>query len=255
MWRASRIAPADQDALVSYVQKGGSVAMVGGDSSFGLGGWQSSPLAKAMPVIMKPPEHKERTRALVLIIDKSGSMGRNDKLKYAKAAAETVTKTLKDSDLVSVIGFDSQPFVVVPLQPLGEKPALHGPDDRSAEVAHGTTYLMPALQEAERMLAGSGAQIQHVVILTDGETGGTPSMYYDIVSRMHREGGASISTIAIGNEANLTLLDWISKFGGGASYQTDSAKNLPEIFVQDVTHSRRRNHDAGVKLQTSHCGP
>ncbi|MHB8383148.1 MAG: VWA domain-containing protein [Candidatus Binataceae bacterium] len=246
---ASRIAPADQDALVSYVQRGGSLAMIGGDASFGLGGWQSTPIAKAMPVIMKPPEHKERTRALILVIDKSGSMGRNDKLKYAKAAAETVTETLKDSDLVGVIGFDSQPFVVVPLEPLSKsRPYLNQMIDRL--VAHGTTYLLPALQEAERMLAASGAQIQHVVILTDGETGGTPAMYYDLVSRMHQEGGATISTIAIGNEANLSLLNSISKFGGGASYQTDSPKNLPELFVQDF-----RSHGGEITMQESSFKP
>ena len=45
-----------------------------------------------MPVIMKPPQRHERKRALVLIIDKSGSMGRNDKLEYAKAAALTVSQ-------------------------------------------------------------------------------------------------------------------------------------------------------------------
>ncbi|HUY26109.1 MAG TPA: VWA domain-containing protein [Candidatus Binataceae bacterium] len=246
---ASRIAPEDQDALVSYVRSGGSLAMVGGDSSFGLGGWQSSPIAAAMPVIMKPPEHKERTRAFILIIDKSGSMGRNDKLKYAKAAAETVTKTLKGSDLVSVIGFDSQPFVVIPLEPLSKsRPYMDQMIDRL--VAHGTTYLLPALQEAERMLAGSGAQIQHVVILTDGETGGTPAMYYDLVSRMHREGDATISTIAIGNDANLALLQSISKFGDGASYQTDSPKNLPELFVQDV-----RTHGGETTMQESSFKP
>ena len=246
---ASRLAPADQNSLVSYIRNGGSVAMVGGDSSFGLGGWQSTPLAAAMPVIMKPPEHKERTRALILIIDKSGSMGRNDKLKYAKAAAETVTEALKPSDLVSVIGFDSQPFVVVPLEPLAKsRPYLDQMINRL--VAHGTTYMLPALQEAERTLAHSGAQIQHVVILTDGETGGTPAMYYDLVSRMHHEGGATISAIAIGREANLNLLESIAKFGGGAFYQTDSPKNLPELFVQDF-----RTHGGETTMQESSFKP
>jgi len=227
-----RFAPAAQEGLVNYIERGGSVAMIGGDESFGLGQWQASPLAKAMPVVMKPPERKERKRALVLIIDKSGSMGREDKLTYAKAAAETVGKTLKDSDLIAVVGFDSQPFVVVPLETLAKsRPYLNQMINRL--VAHGTTYLLPALQESERMLAGSGAQLQHVVIITDGETGGTPAMYYDIVSRMHREGGATISTIAIGSEANDALLESISKYGGGAFYQTDSPRNLPELFVSD----------------------
>jgi Ca-activated chloride channel family protein len=238
-----RLSPGGQNALVSYVDRGGSVAMVGGDESFGLGGWQSSPLAKAMPVVMKPPEHKERKRALVLVIDKSGSMGRNNKLSYAKAAAETVLKTLKPNDLISVIGFDSQPFVVVPMATVAQsRPYFDTMVNRL--VAHGTTYLLPALQEAERTLARSGAQIQHVVIITDGETGGTPAMYYDLVSRMHREGGATISTIAIGREANLALLQSISKYGGGASYQTDSPSNLPQLFVEDF-----RQHGGETTMQ------
>ncbi len=229
---SERIAPAAQNAMVAYVNRGGSLAMVGGDSSFGLGGYATSPLAPVMPVTMKPPQHKEKKRALILVIDKSGSMGRNDKLVYAKAAAETVTKTLKDSDLISVIGFDSQPFVVIPLQSLAQsRPYLNQMIDRLS--AHGTTYLIPALREAERALGTSGADSQHVVIITDGETGGTAEMYYDLVSRMHHDSGATISTIAIGREANVDLLQSIAKYGGGAYYQTDSPKNLPQLFVED----------------------
>jgi uncharacterized membrane protein len=235
----SHIAPAAQSALVQYTANGGSLAMVGGDQSFGLGGWQDSPVARVMPVIMKPPERHERKRALVLVIDKSGSMGRNDKLEYAKAAALTVTKTLSDSDLISVIGFDSQPFVVIPLESVGQsRPYFKELINRLK--ARGTTFLLPALEEAERALAQSGAAIKHVVILTDGETGGTAAMYYDLVSSMHRAGGVTISTIAIGREANLGLLESISKYGGGGFYQTDSPANLPELFLEDV---RQRGGD------------
>ena len=235
----SHIAPAAQSALMQYTAEGGSLAMVGGDQSFGLGGWQDSPVARAMPVIMKPPERHERKRALVLVIDKSGSMGRNDKLEYAKAAALTVIKTMGDSDMIGVIGFDSQPFVVIPLESVGQsRPYFSELIDRLK--ARGTTFLMPALEEAERTLAQSGAAIKHVVILTDGETGGTAAMYYDLVSSMHRDGGVTISTIAIGREANLGLLQSISKYGGGGFYQTDSPANLPELFLEDV---RQRGGD------------
>jgi Ca-activated chloride channel family protein len=229
---SERIAPAAQNALAAYVSRGGSLAMVGGDSSFGLGGYADSPLAPVMPVVMKPPQHKVRTRALVLIIDKSGSMGRNDKLNYAKAAAETVTKTLKDNDLIGVIGFDSQPFVVIPLQSVGQtRPYFDQMVNRLS--AHGQTFLIPALREAERTLGGSGAQVKHVVILTDGETGGTAEMYYDLVSRMHHDAGTTISAVAVGEEANVDLLQEIAKYGGGSYYQTDSPSNLPQLFVED----------------------
>jgi len=229
----SRLAPQFQTALANYVQRGGSLVMVGGDDSFGLGGYHGSAIETAMPVIMKPPEHKKQQRALILIIDKSGSMSRDNKLTYAKAAARQATQTLNDDDLLSVIGFDAQPFVVVPLQPLREsRPYLDQMIDRLK--AKGTTYLLPALKEAERDLADSHASIKHVVILTDGETGGTASMYYDLVSSMHREGGVTISTIAIGRDPNLQLLNAISTYGGGAFYHTSSATTLPELFLQDV---------------------
>ena len=222
-----------QNALVQYVNRGGALAMVGGDQSFGLGGYQNSAIARIMPVVMKPPQHHMRTRALILIIDKSGSMGRHDKLTYAKMAAKTVLKTLRDSDLVSVIGFDTQAFVVVPLKPIEEtRPYFNEAVDRLK--AGGRTFLLRALEEAKRTLAQSGAAIKHVVILTDGETGGTPEMYYDLVSTMRHQEGSTISTIAIGREANLPLLQAISKYGGGVFYQTNSPENLPELFVEDV---------------------
>jgi len=222
-----------ENALARYVAGGGALAMVGGDRSFGLGGWHGSELESILPVIMKPPEHKERQRALVLIIDKSGSMGREEKLDYAKAAARTAANTLKDNDLIEVIGFDSQPFVVVPLEPMRTARPYLGQMIESLK-ARGTTYLMPALKQADRDIAGSGAAIKHVVILTDGETGGTAAMYYDLVASMHRQGAVTVSAIAIGNEANVRLLDAITQYGGGAFYQTSSAESLPQIVLQDV---------------------
>ncbi|HZY59684.1 MAG TPA: VWA domain-containing protein, partial [Candidatus Binataceae bacterium] len=228
-----RMPAATENALARYVAGGGALAMVGGDRGFGLGGWHGSELETIMPVIMKPPEHKERQRALVLIIDKSGSMGRADKLVYAKAAARTAANSLKDNDLIEVIGFDSQPFVVVPLEAMRTaRPYLAQMIDRLK--ARGTTYLIPALKQADRDLASSGAAIKHVVILTDGETGGTAAMYYDLVATMHRQGGVSVSSIAIGNEANVRLLDALTQYGGGALYQTSSAESLPQIVLQDV---------------------
>src|SRR5262249_16892619 len=143
-----------------------------------------------------------------------------------------VTKSLKDSDLVSVIGFDTQPFVVVPLAPLSQTRGYF--DQMIGQLkAGGQTYMVPALRQAAHDLADSGPHAMPVIILTDGETGGTPDMYYDLVSQMHHEMGASISTIAIGREANVALLQAIAKYGGGAYYQTDSPQNLPQIFVED----------------------
>jgi Ca-activated chloride channel homolog len=192
-----RLAPQAQNALIGYVERGGSLVMTGGDESFGLGGYQNTPLATIMPVVMKPPEHKERQRALVLVIDKSGSMNRDDKLKFAVAAAEKILTTLKDNDLIAVIGFDSQPFVVVPLQTVAKsRPYFNQMVERLK--AQGRTFLMPAMEQAERTLVDSDAPIKHVIILSDGKVGGTLDMYYSLVASMHHDLDATVSTIAIG---------------------------------------------------------
>ena len=231
-----RLSEAAQNALVSYVDRGGSLVMTGGDESFGLGGYQNSPIAKIMPVVMKPPEHKERQRALVLIIDKSGSMNRDDKLNFAIAAAEKIMTTLKDNDLIAVIGFDSQPFVVVPLQTVAKsRPYFNELVERLK--ARGRTFLMPAMEQAERTLVDTDAPIKHVIVLSDGKVGGTLDMYYSLVASMHHDLGATVSTIAIGKDADFSLLEGIAKYGGGGYFQTDSAKNLPEIFVEDFINT------------------
>lgn len=227
-----RLSAPAQNSLVSYVERGGSLVMTGGDESFGLGGYQNSPIAKIMPVVMKPPEHKERQRELVLIIDKSGSMNRNDKLKFAVAAAEKIVTTLRDNDLIAVIGFDSQPFVVVPPEPVAQaRPYFNEMVERLK--AQGRTFLMPAMEQAERTLVDSDAPVKHVIVLTDGKVGGSLDMYYALVASMHHDLGATVSTIAIGKDADFSLLEGISKYGGGGYFQTDSATNLPNIFVED----------------------
>ena len=89
------------------------------------------------------------------------------------------------------------------------------------------------MEQAERTLVDSDAPIKHVIVLSDGKVGGTLDMYYSLVASMHHDIGATISTIAIGKDADFSLLEGVSKYGGGGYFQTDSAKNLPQIFLED----------------------
>jgi len=59
-------------------------------------------------------------------------------------------------------------------------------------------------------------------------------MYYSLISRLHQDLGATVSTIAIGRQANVSLLQDISKWGRGAFFQTDSPSHLPELFLEDI---------------------
>ena len=219
--------------LRTYVRDGGGLIMVGGESSLGLGGYVGTPVEQALPVVLTPPQKEEKRTAVMLVIDKSGSMRREQRLLFALAGVRGVARNLKDSDLFGVIGFDREPFPVIPLSYMGK--IRHEVEARIDRLrAAGGTYLLPALEEAKRQLERQHATRKHVVILTDGETGGSGSAYLDLVSVMRQELGMTISTIAVGRRPNLRLLSRLADYGGGAFHHTTDPSTLPELFIGEL---------------------
>ncbi len=217
----------------AYVKNGGGLIMVGGENSLGLGHYAGTAIEQALPVRLVPPQKEEQRTAMLLIIDKSGSMRKQRKLLYAKLGARAVARNLTDTDLFGVIGFDKTPFVVAPLDYLGKIRAQL--DDRIDRLKpSGGTFLLPALQEAKRQLERQHATRKHIVLLTDGETGGSGSDYLDLASVLRNDLKITISTIAIGKQANLRLLSRLADYGGGAFYHTTDPSSLPDLFLDEL---------------------
>lgn len=228
-----KLPPVMLDKLDDYVHGGGGLLMVGGEESLGLGGYKGTPIEQVLPVSLVPPQKPERHTAMVLVIDTSGSMRKENKLLYAKEGVRAVARNLKDADMLGIIGFDREPFVIIPLEYLGK--TRNDIDYRIDRLtASGGTFLLPALEEARRQLDRRTATRKQVVILTDGETGGSGSDYLDLVTVMHREEKITVSAIALGEEANLRLLSRIADYGGGAFHHTTDPSTLPELFLDQM---------------------
>ena len=217
----------------AYVKNGGGLIMVGGESSLGLGHYAGTAIEKVLPVRLVPPQKEEQRTAMLLIIDKSGSMRKQRKLLYAKLGARAVARNLRDTDLFGIIGFDKTPFVVAPLDYLGKTRAQL--DDRIERLKpSGGTFLLPALQEAKRQLERQYATRKHIVLLTDGETGGSGSDYLDLAAVLRNQLKITISTIAVGKRPNLRLLSRLADYGGGAFYHTTDPSTLPDLFLDEL---------------------
>ena len=109
--------PAYLASVERHVADGGSFIMLGADASFAQTSYRQTPIERILPVEPKePPKQPEKNRAVVLVIDKSGSMRDDNRILYAKEAAKAVARQLKDIDLLGVVGFDDSPFVVVYLE-------------------------------------------------------------------------------------------------------------------------------------------
>jgi Mg-chelatase subunit ChlD len=230
------VGKAKQQLLARYVQDhGGGLIMVGGERSFGVGGWGGTTIERLLPVRFEGERQREQpTLALVLVIDKSGSMSSEDKLDLVKEAARATARTLDPSDELGVIAFDSRPHVLVRLQPASNRVRIAGDIRRLS--AGGGTHALPALRESYLQLAGSRALIKHVILLSDGQSPerGIKSLLGDM-----RDGDITVSTVGVGAGAGKDLLSRIAQWGRGRYYFSQDGTDVPRIFSRETTEVTR----------------
>ncbi|MEY4514637.1 MAG: hypothetical protein RLZZ450_6759, partial [Pseudomonadota bacterium] len=224
----SALTRASLDAIVDFVHDGGGFMMTGGEHSFGLGGYQGSPLEPLLPVLLEGSAQRDLpSLALVLAIDKSGSMA-GDKLERAKEAAIATAELLAPDSYLGVIGFDAEPERIVRL-------ALRSPAAVARNVgrlaAGGGTALFPALDAAYADLVGVRARKKHVVVLTDGQTQGES---LDALAESMRADGISVSAIGLGEDVNRGLLVQLATRAGGRSYFTRDPARVPRLFTAEA---------------------
>lgn len=218
----------------SFVKNGGGGAMIGGNRSFGLGGFIGTAIERALPVDMVPPQAQQKRLnvAVSLVLDKSRSMATDNKIFYVKEAAGAVIRNLKDDDYVEVIGFDSSPFIVIKMAQLAE--IRSSAIDRINRLfPAGRTNLLPAMYESKRSLSKADAGRKHMIILTDGKVPNAGAYYSELIKQM-RADGITLSTVLLGNESDTQQLEDMAREGGGAFHQTNNAASLAKIFIDDI---------------------
>src|SRR6185312_2852264 len=164
---ATALSLRQMDVARTYVQDlGGGLIMIGGDQSFGLGGYYKTVLEEILPVRSDFEKEKEKpSLAMMLVIDKSGSMG-GEKIEMAKEAAKSAVELLGPNDKIGVIAFEGESFWISEVQPASNKSRIM--DDISRIEAGGGTVMYPAMQDAYEALQSTVAKLKHVIILTDG---------------------------------------------------------------------------------------
>jgi Ca-activated chloride channel family protein len=226
---ATDFSPLQMELLRTYVADlGGGLVMLGSEQSFGLGGYYRTPIEELLPVRSDFEKENEKPGlGLVLIIDRSGSMG-GPKIALARQAARGAVELLNEQDQIGVLVFDGTTAWVSPLLPLKDKDSVM---NRIASIrADGGTALYPAMTSALDALQSASARLKHVIILTDGYS--TPGDFDDVTSRM-AAARITVSTVGIG-DADQDLLERIAQLGGGRYYFTDDPSSIPQIFARET---------------------
>ena len=224
------------DLLEIYVRDlGRGLAMTGGPYSFGPGGYADTPVERALPVYMDlRGRGRQPSVALALVIDKSGSMS-GTKMEMAKEAAARSIRLLRPDDRAAVLAFDSVPQWVAPLTPLSEREYLEESIGRI--YAGGGTEVYPALAAAFAGLRDVEADVKHVILLTDGRSGSGGS-YVDLLQEM-RDARVSLSTVAVGEDADIALLEAMARTGRGRYHFAADPASIPTIFTRETIMATR----------------
>lgn len=208
---------------------GCGLVMIGGQRSFGAGGWAGSELEKAMPVDFQIKNAKViPVGAMALVIDRSGSMA-GEKLDLSLAAAREAIKMMGPRDFINVVAFDEMPFNVVPLDRVGDGRKALALTSRIA--VGGGTDLFPAMKMAHEQLAQADAAVKHMIVLTDGMT---PEAEFTALCREMRQDNITVSAVAVGPDADRALLAKIASAGEGKFYAAPNPRSVPRIFMVET---------------------
>ncbi len=214
---------------------GGGLVMLGGDESFGLGGYYRTPVEEALPVSMESRQKVDMPNlSVVIVIDKSMSMdirkaGEPSKLDLAKMAAQYAVELMDARDEVGVLTFDESFEWAVPLGRLGSKDQVLR--DIGAIKTGGATEMYPAMREAFAKLREGRGALKHMILLTDGQStaGEFASLAREIAARR-----ITVSAVAIGKDAAVSLMRDIAFEGGGRFYFVEEATEVPRIFTRET---------------------
>lgn len=232
--------------LPAYVRDlGRGLVMIGGDRTYGVGGYSKTPIEDALPVNMEIKDKQRRPDvAIVFVIDKSGSMaachcaGPNmgqsrissgiQKVDIAKEAVLQAGALLQPSDQLGVVAFDSAPHWAIETQKV---PTIDQIQDAVASIPpDGQTNVRGGLMAAKESLEKTNARIKHMILLTDGWSNGPDNT--DIAEELRGE-GITLSTVAAGS-GSAPYLEKLAQDGGGRYYPAINMEDVPQIFVEET---------------------
>lgn len=237
---ARQLNQTQMNALQRYVSDlGGGLVVVGGPTSFGVGGYFRTTLEDMLPVEMQIKDEERRpTLSIVYIVDHSGSMadsaGGVTKLDLAKEAVVRSLDLLMPGDRVGVIAFDDQAMWVVEMTDLSDPMRVRNAIGSIRE--GGGTDILAGVQAMARVLPEESSQTRHAILLTDG--GADPSGIPELVESLFQEQGITLSTIGVGQGA-ANFLDDLAALGGGRYHFAANPSQIPQIYAEETSIATR----------------
>jgi uncharacterized membrane protein len=227
--------------LQTYVRDlGGGLVFVGGEESYGLGGYINTPMEEVLPVDMQIRD-EERLPQLTIayLVDSSGSMENSDDgvftyLELAQQAIIQSIELLQPDDRAAVGTFSTNGEWLARFQNVDDNRALQSLV--ASLTPGGGTDILAGLRLVERDIQNEQSPLRHLILLTDG--GSSDSGLVEKAQELHDEFGVTLSVIAIGSTAP-PFLRQMTEVAEGNFYMVQDVSQLPNIFAQETVLATR----------------
>ena len=214
-------------------QFGAGLVMIGGQNSFGAGGWTNTELEKAMPVDFQIKNAKVKAvGALVMMMHASEMAAGNH---WQKVIGQEALKVLGPSDYCGVVHWDDFTGGDNWLWRVNGKGLVRIEDRQKLWLAKfgrmqpgDMPQFEPAMTMALKELIPNPASVKHMIIISDGD----PSPPSATLLAQYKRNSIRISTCAVGSHGPATskVLQDIATASGGKYYAVTNPKALPRIF-------------------------
>jgi hypothetical protein len=240
---AEQVSEEQQEVLRSNTHdQGCGLVMIGGPESFGAGGWQNTPVEKALPVDAEIKSLQVLGKGGLVLIMHASEMA--DGNLWQKKIAKLAVERLGPSDEVGVLYYDFQHRWHIPLQQIaGNKAHILAQIDKMSP--GDMPDFDPALQMAHQALIDPKKELatKHVIVISDGDPQYTPALLAGM-----KKDKVTVTTVGVAchgaNEDQKMAA--IAKATGGRAYSVKDPRQLPAIYIkesrlvsQSFVHERR----------------
>lgn len=183
-----------------------------------------------------------------LVLDRSTSM-LGEKMDIVKSTAIQVLRNLRQQDVLSVVTFSDRAEVIIPASYHQDKGRL----EAKIQMIHpsGATEIYQGLEAGvkEVMRSLDSRRINHIILLTDGQTYGDEQQCLALASKLG-EMGIGISGMGIGQEWNDIFLDVLSTRTGGSSAYIAQPQDIKRLLLEKF-NALAQTYAEDVTLDTS----
>lgn len=249
----------EQMAVVESCVKdqGAGLVMIGGDQSFGAGGYLNTPIERALPVSMDLKNQKVMPSGALGIVLHTCEFAEGNS--WGKKISKAAIDVLSPQDYAGLLyfgygtGSSGENWLFVPTLVLrkrwmfslidgcepGDMPDL----DRIVSMAvKGLTNL-------------SNVSLKHCIIITDGDP--SPPTANTIAAAKNGKITITVITIAPHGGADVAAMKNVAEQTGGSYYSPSDPRKLPQIFVKEAAIVRKsliHQDDRGIPVNLGSPG-